>query len=67
MRTYHNLYDKYKRLNIKSKEYYYLYLTILENTTGFETWKNKLVKIPDNELQSINTINALKQKIEAYE
>ena len=67
MRTYHNLYDKYKRLNIKSKEYYYLYLTILENTKGFETWKNKLVKIPDNELQSINTINALKQKIEAYE
>ena len=67
MRTYHDLYKKYKKLNLKSKEYYYLYLTILENTRGFETWKNKLVRIPDNELKSINTINELKQKLEAYE
>lgn len=67
MRTYFNLYKKYKDLNLKTKEFFYLYLTILENTTAFEEWKAKLVRIPDNELQSINTINALKQKIEAYE
>lgn len=67
MRTYHDLYKKYKGLHLKTKEYYYLYLTILENTTAFEEWKAKLVRIPDNELQSINTINALKQRIETYE
>lgn len=67
MRTYKNLYNKYKDLHLKNKEFFYLYLTILENTAAFEEWKAKLVNIPDDELKSINTINALKQKLEEYE
>ena len=67
MRTYKDLYNKYKGLHLKNKEFFYLYLTILENTSGFENWKSKLVSIPDDELKSINTINALKQKLEEYE
>jgi hypothetical protein len=67
MRTYHELYTKYKGLHLKTKEFYYLYLTILENTAAFEAWKAKLVLIPNDELQAINTVNALKQKIEEYE
>lgn len=67
MRTYKKLYNKYKGLHLKNKEFFYLYLTILENTAAFEEWKAKLVNIPDDELKSINTINALKQKLEEYE
>ncbi|MBQ6729473.1 MAG: hypothetical protein IJQ83_05010 [Bacteroidales bacterium] len=67
MYTYHKLYKKYKDLNLKSKEYYYLYLTILENTTQFDVWKNKMVSIPKDEIASINTISELKEKIEEYE
>lgn len=67
MRTYKNLYTKYKGLHLKNKEFFYLYLTILENTAGFDEWKAKLVRIPDDELKSINTINALKEKLEEYE
>lgn len=63
MKTYMSLYKKYKDLHLKTKEYYYLYLTILENTTAFAEWKSKLVRIPDDELQSINTIKELKQKL----
>lgn len=67
MRTYGNLYRKYKSLNLKSREFYYLYLTILENTTAFDVWKAKLVSIPDDELKSIHNISALEQKIEEYQ
>lgn len=63
MRTYMDLYKKYKGLHLKTKEYNYLYLTILENTDAFNEWKSKLVRIPDDELQSINTIKELKQKL----
>ena len=66
MRTYKKLYNKYKKSHLKNKEYFYLYLTILENTSGFEEWKANLVKIPDDKLKSINTIDALKQKLEEY-
>lgn len=66
MRTYKDLYNKYKGLHLKNKEFFYLYLTILENTSGFEEWKANLVKIPDDKLKSINTIDALKQKLEEY-
>lgn len=66
MRTYGDLYRKYKSLHLKSKEFNYLYLTILENNRAFDVWKNKLVSIPESEIKSINTINALKQKIQKY-
>lgn len=66
MRTYGDLYRKYKSLNLKNGEFYYLYLTILENTGAFDDWKNKMVSIPDDEIKSINTIGALKQRIGEY-
>lgn len=66
MRIYNDLYRKYKNLNLKSAEYYYLYLTILKNGYAFDEWKAKLVNIPSDELVSVNTISALKQKIEEY-
>ena len=66
MDTYMNLYNKYKSLQLRSNEFYYLYLTILENTSAFNSWKAKLLLIPNDELKAINTINELKQKIEEY-
>ena len=67
MRTYGNLYRKYKSLHLKNREFYYLYLTILENTSAFDAWKGKLVKIPNDELNSIHSISALNEKIKQYE
>ena len=67
MRTYGDLYRKYKELDLKTREANYLYSVILENTTAFDIWKEKLLSIPDDELKSVNTINALIQKIEEYE
>ena len=67
MRTYSNLYRKYKDQNFKNKEFFYLYLTILENSYAFDAWKNNLLNIPDDELRSIRTINALTEKLEEYE
>lgn len=67
MRAYGNLYRKYKSLNLKTREFYYLYLTILENGNAFNIWKDKLLSIPDDELKSIHSISALEQKIEEYE
>lgn len=66
MRTYGNLYRKYKSLNLKTREFYYLYLTILENTTAFSSWKDNLLNIPSDELKSIHSINALNEKLEEY-
>lgn len=66
MGTYHELYRKYKKDNLKSKEFYYLYLTILENTAGFNRWKADFLRVPSNEIKSINNINTLKQKLEEY-
>ena len=67
MQSYGNLFRKYKSQDIKSKEFIYLSVTILENTTAFGEWKNKLVRIPENEIKSINTITALKEKLEEFE
>lgn len=67
MGTYFDLYNRYKNENLKSKEFFYLYLTILENTKEFNNWKAKLVKIPADEIKSIHTISALTEKLEQYE
>ena len=66
MDTYFNLYESYKG-KVKGKEYNYLRLTILKNTAEFKKWKNKLLGIPDSDLQSINTIDALEQRIKQSE
>lgn len=67
MRTYGNLYRKYKSLDLKSREFFYLYLTILENGKAFNVWKGKLLSIPNDELKSIQSISELTKKIEQYE
>ena len=62
MDTYFNLYETYKG-KVSGKEYNYLRLTILKNTTEFKKWKSKLLSIPASDLQSINTIDVLEKKI----
>ena len=62
MDSYDALFNKYKGA-VKCKEYDYLRGTILQNTTTFKSWKGKLLSIPASELQSITTIDALKQKL----
>jgi hypothetical protein len=62
MDSYDALFNKYKG-SVKCKEYDYLRGTILENTAAFKAWKSKLLNIPVSELQSITTIDALKQKL----
>ena len=67
MRTYHDLYSKYKGDKLRSKEFFYLYLTILENTSNFNAWKANLLRVPASEIKSIRTVSALEQKLEEYE
>ena len=67
MSTYSSLYGKYKDLNLRNKEFFYLYLTILENANAFETWKNKLMSIPEDEIKSIYSVSELTEKLEQYE
>lgn len=62
MDSYYSLFTKYKG-KVKCKEFDYLRGTILENTTAFKAWKSKLLSIPASELQSITTIDALKQRL----
>lgn len=62
MDSYDALFNKYKG-SVKCKEFDYLRGTILENTAAFKSWKSKLLNIPASELQSITTIDALKQKL----
>ena len=62
MDSYYSLFTKY-RGKVNCKEFDYLRGTILQNTTAFKAWKGKLVSIPATELESINTVDALKQKL----
>ena len=67
MRTYFKLYNKYKNENLKNKEFFYLYLTILENTAAFNAWKENLVRIPADEIKSVHTVKELTKLMEEYE
>lgn len=62
MDDYSKLFEQY-RGKAKGKEIDYLRGTILKNTSGFKEWRNKLRKIPADELQSINTIDDLKNQL----
>ena len=62
MDTYTNLYNKY-RSSVRGEEIEYLRTTVLRNSAGFRQWKAKLASIPDDELESINSIDALNSKI----
>lgn len=53
--------------NVSGEEFDYLRYTILENFNKFKDWSAKLRKIPTSELENINTIDDLKQKIKEIE
>lgn len=52
---------------VEGEEYDYLRYTILKNSTAFKEWTGKLQKIPASELERINTINDLKNRIKDIE
>lgn len=66
MDPYDNLYKENKN-KVEGEEYEYLRTTILKDFSSFKTWSGKLHKIPVSELESINTIKDLKNKIYTIE
>ena len=66
MDPYDNLFKDNKN-KVEGEEYEYLRLTILKDFNSFKAWSGKLHKIPVSELESINSINDLKNKIYAIE
>ena len=65
MDSYDSLFKDNKG-KVEGEEYDYLRYTILQNSGAFKTWTGKLQKIPASELESINTINDLKDKLKDY-
>ena len=66
MDPYDMLYKDNKN-KVEGEEYEYLRYTILENFATFKTWSGKLRKVPASELESINTISDLKNKLNAVQ
>lgn len=66
MDPYDLLYKDNKN-KVEGEEYEYLRYTILENFASFKAWSGKLHKVPVSELESINTINDLKRKLNTIE
>lgn len=62
MDAYTDLYNKYKG-NVKGEEFDYLRFTILKDYVTFKAWYDNLRSIPVTQLQSIESIDALKNKI----
>jgi len=62
MDPYDLLYKDNKN-KVEGEEYEYLRYTILENFASFKAWSSKLHKVPVSELESINTIKDLKNKL----
>ena len=58
---------KDNRNKVEGEEYEYLRLTILQDFKSFKEWSGKLHKVPVSELESINTINDLKRKLNTIE
>ena len=65
MDPYDLLYKDNKN-KVECEEYEYLRYTILENFASFKAWSGKLHKIPVSELESINTVKDLKNKMQNY-
>lgn len=63
MDDFHDLFVKYKK-RVKCEEYEYLRLVILQNYATFKKWNKLLLQIPPDELQSINDITTLQEKID---
>lgn len=62
MDSYHDLYTNYKG-KVEGDEFNYLRYTILKDYVSYKTWYDNLKKIPESQLQSINTIDELKKRI----
>ena len=62
MDPYDKLYKDNKN-KVEGEEYDYLKFTILKDFNSFKAWSGKLHKIPVAELESINTIKDLKNKL----
>jgi len=62
MDSYDSLYKQNKGL-VEGEEYDYLRFTILKDSPSYLEWISKLRRIPNGELESIESIDALKSKI----
>lgn len=66
MDPYDTLFKEYKN-KVEGEEYDYLRFTILKDYNTFKEWYLKLHKVPVAELENINTINDLKNKLKEIE
>ena len=66
MDPYDALYKQYKN-EASGEEFEYLRLTILKDWATYKVWYNKLKKIPESNLQSIETVSQLIQELDAVE
>lgn len=66
MDPYDNLYKENKN-KVEGEEYDYLKYTILKDFPSFKTWSGKLHKISVSDLESINTVKDLKNKLNEIE
>ena len=62
MDPYDTLFKEYKN-KVEGEEYDYLRFVILKDYNAFKAWYTKLHKVPVAELEKINTVNDLKNKI----
>ena len=62
MDPYHELYINNKG-NVDGEEYNYLRFTILKDYNSFKDWSNSLKRIPEDQLRSIESIDALKNRM----
>lgn len=62
MDSYDGLYKQYKG-KVNGEEYDYLRFTVLKDYHSYKDWSAKLRKVPAKELESIETIDALKSKL----
>ena len=62
MDAYTDLYNNYKS-KVKGEEFDYLRFTILKDYANFKIWYDNLKQIPQNQLQSIESVDALINKI----
>lgn len=62
MDDYDGLYKQYKG-QVSGEEFDYLRFTILKDYPSYKEWSTKLRKIPSTEIESIETLEALKNKL----
>lgn len=63
----YDLLYKENKATASGEEFDYLRFEVLKDTPHFKEWSTKLRKIPANELETINTVNDLKNKLREIE